>query len=218
MKKIDWLNHLFNFTAVILGVFLAFYVSDRAEKRKEKQELKIIVESLIEDLKSDQSTYLDYQLPVNRKHAEDIAELLEAILNEELDRINTYMSELLMLDNYSPNSTTYLSSTTTGKLTLIEDLEIKKMLSAYFDVQAAEVQKRGEIQTDFFLDDLLPWLMQNTNLGDMDPKSLVGDQILLNKLVIYQSFITNKIQGYEELVAFGAELIVELEAILADLK
>jgi hypothetical protein len=38
MKKVDWPNHLLNFIAVILGVFLAFYVSDRAEKRKERIE------------------------------------------------------------------------------------------------------------------------------------------------------------------------------------
>ena len=31
MKKIDWLNHIFNFVAVIAGVFIAFYVDDAAQ-------------------------------------------------------------------------------------------------------------------------------------------------------------------------------------------
>lgn len=82
---------------------LAFYVSDRAEKRKEKQELKIIVESLIGDVNDDQATYLK---PVNKGHARAIGKLLEAILSEDFDSVGTYMPELLTLDNYSLSSTT----------------------------------------------------------------------------------------------------------------
>lgn len=217
MKKIDWINHLFNFVAVILGVFLAFYVSANAEKRKEKKELRAIIESLIDDLADDQATYREYQLPVNRNHLKSIEQITAGILSNQAGTISQYLTDLISLDNYSPTSVTYLSGTSSGKISLIDDLEIKKGLSYYFDVLSVEAQKKGEVQVDFFLHELLPWLINHVSLNDIDPESLLGNQVIANKLIIYQGFIENKTAEYEHIVEVAQSLESNLKDFLSDL-
>ena len=37
MAKSVWINHLINFVAVILGVYIAFYISERVKESGEKK-------------------------------------------------------------------------------------------------------------------------------------------------------------------------------------
>lgn len=173
--------------------------------------MKAIIESLMDDLADDQQTYQTYQLPVNQEHISALQSFTAALMNNQSDTLLKYFPYLLMVDNFSPTSVTYLSGTSSGKINLIDDLEIKKGLSYYFDVLSVEAQKKGEVQADFFLGELLPWLTHNVNLTDPDPVSLMGDEVLVNKLILYQSFIENKIVGYEDILEVAKELEVTLE-------
>jgi hypothetical protein len=65
MKQINWSDHILNFLAVIIGVTLAFYVSDNSDRKREKDELEKITRSFISELQDDRETYLEYQIPDN---------------------------------------------------------------------------------------------------------------------------------------------------------
>ena len=79
MKQINWSDHILNFLAVIIGVTLAFYVSDSADKSREKEELRLIVQSFIDELEEDRETYEDYQIPSNEEQSKLIGEVLNFI-------------------------------------------------------------------------------------------------------------------------------------------
>ena len=80
MKGIDWLTHILNFLAVIAGVFLAFYISDAAEHKKEQKQLSHIINIIIEDLKEDQATFENYQIPINEKQLSAIDRLVFGVV------------------------------------------------------------------------------------------------------------------------------------------
>ena len=214
MKKIDWLNHFFNFIAVILGVFLAFWVSTRAEKIKDKRELQEIVVSLIDDLKSDQNTYQNYQIPLNEMQSDNIARLIIGIKTSNTDTITDYLSAALGIENFSPTSSTYLSISTSGKINLIDDLAIRYGLSDYYDVLSVESQEKGKVQVDFFLNQITPWLMDHIDLTDPDPEQLANSTEFANRLILFQTFIDNKTEGYHRLYEAAGVLEEKLKKLL----
>ncbi len=214
MKNINWPDHILNFVAVILGVFLAFQVGELADNNKEKQEQIVDLDSFIKDLKNDQQTFNEYQIPTNTTQSEMIEKLLFSILNHQVDSIENQLSVSFEVNNYSPISSTYLSVVSSGKLGLINGLEAKKKISDYYDVLAQESVKKGEIQVDFFLKEMIPWMIDNTNMLDVSDEELSGDVKLSNRLLIYKSLIDSKTEHYK-IMAKASE---KLEAILLELK
>lgn len=67
-QMIHWQNHFFNFLAVILGVYLAFFISEWSKENRDRKEMKVLIESLITDLSDDIRVYEEYQIPINREH------------------------------------------------------------------------------------------------------------------------------------------------------
>lgn len=214
MKKIDWLNHFINFLAVILGVFLAFWVSTRSERLKEKRELREIVVSLIGDLHSDQNTYQNYQIPQNIRQKEDLIKLIAGIRNSQTDSILAYFSSAMQIENYSPVSSTFLFVSSSGKINLIDDIEVRKGLSNYYDALAVEAQKKGEVQVNFFLEEMIPWMTDHVDLIDTDPTQLAGEVAFANKLILFQNFIENKVEQYQEINEVAQVLEEELNKML----
>jgi hypothetical protein len=71
-RKINWLNHFFNFLAVILGVYLAFYINERAKMNEDKKEAILLMTSLVDDLEQDIKIYQEYQIPVNTQIQQNV--------------------------------------------------------------------------------------------------------------------------------------------------
>lgn len=210
MKKIDWLNHLFNFVAVIAGVFIAFYVDDAAQHTKEQKELRHIVNAIVEDIENDQSTFLEYQIPTNKAQAQGIERLITAIMEENEDSIAVYFETGISIDNFHPTSATYNSAKTTGKIDLINNLEVKAALSDYYDVLSEEAKAKGQVQADFLLDLIIPWVSQNTNLINGDFSRMKGNAEIANLLGLYRSFIASKTENYKDI----ARVSKDLEALI----
>lgn len=210
MKKINLINHFLNFVAVILGVLLAFYVNSCSETNKEKKELKEIVTSLMADLENDHKTYSEYQIPVNETQSKELENLIADILNVE-NKAQESLSVSVEVENYSPISSTYLSINSSGKINLIDDLEVKKKLSNYYDILSEESIKKGDLQVNFFLNEILPWMMENTDLLDMQADDFIGQKKLVNRLILYRTLIENKKSQYIEI----DEASIELQKVLS---
>lgn len=206
MKGIDWVNHILNFLAVIAGVFLAFYISDAAEHKKEQKQLSHIINIIIEDLKEDQATFENYQIPINEKQLVAIEKLIYGVIAENEDTISTYFDLAISVDNFYPSSATYISLKSTGKLDLIEDLEIKTALSDYYDTLGEEAKGKGLVQSDFLLDRIIPWLTKNTDLINGDLSSMKGNIEIANLFALYSSFIANKTENYKDIARVSKDL------------
>ena len=206
MKRINWLDHLLNFFGVILGVLLAFYIGAAAEKSKDKQELDIILQSLVRELEMDERAFKEGQIPSNTQQSSALNSLLEGLITENQDTINQYLSSILNLDNSSPNSTTYTSVLSSGRLELIDDLNLKLSISRYYEELAQEAQWRGEVQWEFLKTEILPWLSKHVDLMDMQPNQVAGNTEFTNKVIIYQGLLENKLDHYQKIADAASNL------------
>lgn len=107
--------------------------------------------SLVGDLSEDIRRYEEYQIPVNIQHQQNVESLLESLLTDSLDHIGNQLSAILGVENYAPTSSTYNSMKSSGKLRLIEDLALQKMLTDYYDglvIESDRSDRKGEYQVE----------------------------------------------------------------------
>lgn len=214
-RHYNWLNHVFNFLAVILGVYLAFYINESAKKTQDRNESVILMNSLVNDLSKDIEAYEKYQIPLNNQHQQHVEKMLELMLMDSLEGVENQLSSILQLENFAPTTSTYTSMKSSGKIRLIEDLTLQKKLSDFYDGLVLESIKKGEFQVDFFTNEILTWLTNNADLLEM--KILNPDEIIVlrNKLFIYGSSIEQKVSSYEMIVEDSKALKKSIETILA---
>ncbi len=213
-RKYHWLDHLFNFIAVILGVYLAFYINERAKIKAEKQERRILIQSLINDLSGDISTYEEYQIPLNRQYQANIDTLLASLASNNLAAINTQLPTIFQVENYVPTTSTYSSMKVSGKIRLLDDLTLQKKLTDFYDGQALESNRKGEFQVDYFTNDLLDWFTNNADLTTMEISNDANLTVLNNKIMIYESLLAQKISSYELVVEESKVLKTHLDSLL----
>jgi len=213
-RKQNWLNHLFNFLAVILGVYLAFYINERAQINQDQNESIMLMNSLLADLSKDIKAYEEYQIPVNKQYQQNVERLLSSLMTNDMDEIGEKISDVLGVENFTPSTSTYSSIKASGKLGLIDDLELQKMLTDYYEGLAVESIRKGEYQGDFFTGELMSWLTNNVDLTDMQLIHTNELIVFRNKLIIYGSLINQKVESYEMIVEDSKKLQFQIESLL----
>lgn len=213
-KKYDWLNHVFNFLAVILGVYLAFYMNERAKMNEDRKESLILMHSLIDDLSEDITVYEEYQIPVNVRYLQDVEKFLNEFSADSLENLDGHLSTIFQIENFAPTTSTYSSMKSSGKLRLIEDLSLRKKMTDYYDGLVLESRAKGEYQVDYFTNELLIWFARNVDLSTLEILNKDELLILRNKLLIYASLIDQKVKSYEMTVASSRELKLHIESII----
>lgn len=213
-KKYNWWNHVLNFIAVILGVYLAFYVNERAKLSEDREERTLLLKAMINDLAADIKTYQNYQIPVNEQYAAQIDSLLLA-LSATMPSVNSHaLAAIFQVENYVPNTSTYNSIKSSGKIRLIEDLQLQKQLSDYYDGLVLECVSKNEIQVDYFMGEVVKWLTQNADLMDMQVSTESDWVVLRNTLLIYQSLVAQKVKNYAEIVEESRQLQNKLDSLV----
>ncbi len=212
--KYNWLNHLLNFVAVILGVYLAFYINEKAKANQDRNESLLLMNSLANDLSEDIRTYEGYQIPENIQHKQNVENLLDLLSADNLEGIEGQLPTILQLENFEPTTSTYSSMKASGKLRLIDDLALQKKLTGYYEGLVFESVKKGEFQVDFFVKELLPWLTDNVDMLEMKILNKGELIILRNKLIIYVSLIEQKVKTYEMIVEDSKQLKMRIESML----
>ncbi len=210
-----WTNHVFNFLGVILGVYLGFYMNETGRVSQENRERRILMSALVADLASDIKTFEDYQIPVNIQHKQDLDSLLNALLSDSIAEVNRQLPVVFQLDNFAATTTTYSSMKASGKLALIEDLELQQNLTWYYEGIAQEGINKGQFQLDIFTDELLGWLAEHADLVKMEIRNKDDLVILQNKVLIYSSAIDQKLGHYEMQLENSKQLKAQIDSLLS---
>lgn len=215
-KRYNWSNHLLNFISVILGVYLAFYVDARGKAREDRREGQLLMQSMVNDLKADIKSYETYQIPFNTNYQESLDSILLFLVSKNVEGIESQLPSILQVENYAPNISIYNSMKSAGKLRLIEDVQLQKSLSDFYDGTAQECISKNDIQADYFLNEVMSWLRLNTDLMQM---KLLPDRELLvlqNTLMIYQSLVNQKVRQYGLVVEESKALQEQIEGVLTN--
>ena len=209
-----WSNHLLNFLSVILGVYLAFFLNDRADRNRDRKEGQVLMESLAGDLAKDIEQYGDYQIPVNRQHVARLEGLLDMLQQDSVAGIGAHLGAIFEVENYAATTATYAAMRSSGKLGLIGDPELRKELADHYEGLAVESIRKGEYQVDYFTNELLPWLTLNMDLATMQLLKEDELTVLKNKLIIYGSLVEQKVGSYEAMAESSEALRERIASVL----
>ncbi|MEL7147317.1 MAG: DUF6090 family protein [Bacteroidota bacterium] len=198
--KNKWQNPVLNFLAVILGVYLAFYINENAKSNNDRKESFIWLKSLQTDLTDDIRSYEEYQIPVNKQHLQNVDTLLNALATVPQPETASLLGAIFDVQNYAPVTSTYSSMKASGKFALIEDMALKKQLTDYYESTVSESMAKGRFQVDYFTDELLVWMTNHADLQTMSFRADTDFTVLKNKLLIYSGAIEQKVENYERIV------------------
>ena len=104
------------------------------------------------------------------------------------------------MENYVSTTSTYNSIKASGKFSLIENFEIRRRISDFYEGLAIESEKKSEFQSEFFKTELLPWVIRNIDLQEMKFLRENEKIILKNKIIIYESLISQKVDAYKLII------------------
>ncbi len=216
MKNINWIDHILNFVSVILGVSLAFYVSNWSETNKKNEESIQIIESLIQELERDIGFYDNIQIERNRLQATKLENAIRQIRNNKLDSLPKILQRGIGYSNYYPQKVTFKSITTSGKLALINDYSLQIQIASFYEASAVEAKFRGESQVDFYKKYFVPLLIEGTDLLNPNIAEIDIEKVT-NLLLLYKNIIEWKVRQYEALAKEGKALQDSLRAYKARL-
>jgi len=108
-KKYKGLNHLFNFLSVILGVYLAFYINERAKISQDRKEGAILMNSLMNDLSEDIRLYENFEIPENIRIQGNVDSMISLISSKNIKAIEGQLLNILEVENFAPTTSTYSS-------------------------------------------------------------------------------------------------------------
>ncbi|WP_436516580.1 hypothetical protein [Ekhidna sp. To15] len=199
MKISRWTDHILNFLAVILGVSLAFIISNRSEQAKVNNAFRENLTAILDEVEDDIYTFDSYQIPDNKRKLEEMQETLQMITEKVgEDSLGSKLNVFFDVNNYSPTNITINSLISSGKLDLISDFELKKKILAYQNT-SKELVAQGEFHVEFLMDQVTPWFIRNSEyfVGNKSGwyKKENSEAVVIFSL--YIAFVSNKIRKYE---------------------
>lgn len=164
MKKffssINWKDHLINFVVVIVGVTIAFYLSNRKEGMEkvqlEKSSLVSIVTDLDEDIEFLKASTDTLQILKN-KLGNFVNDLMTGQATR--DSLFEYISIQYVQLPFFPQDNTYQSLVASGKLDVIADFELRKQLTELYHRHYQTIKLVDEMSAQQKNQLILPYLM-----------------------------------------------------------
>ena len=140
--KINWTLHLVDLVVVIIGVTIAFAIGNYAESQKNKAEKNIFLQAMLKEIENDIEVYNSHQIPVNQDHVNKVDELIEIIKdtqNYSEDTIAHYFERAIFrFNNWLIGDATYKSITSTGKIDLVENYDLKMEIIQLYESRAGQ--------------------------------------------------------------------------------
>ena len=125
-SKISWTNHFIELLIVIIGVSIAFWLNNMANKSKENQQEITYLTDIKNDLKKD-SLKLAFAIRFNNEKSKKLEHAFQLIKEKApIDSVLIYVIEIGNYNFFSPDNFTLTSLLQSGDLTLIKSEEIKK--------------------------------------------------------------------------------------------
>lgn len=214
MKRINWPDQILNFIGVILGVLLAFYISDIAESNKEKREIREFLHSFINELDADIQAYEVSSIPKNEEQSSILSKVIANIQNPNKSEDQAALN--FDVFNHAPHESSYNSLISSGKLGLIREIYLRKEIMNYYSSLGTLAKARNEAQADFLFQKLMPWWISNSNKMSFSDEEANGNRELINLLSLYKQLIDSKIRAYRDITVSAKGLKENIHTYLAE--
>lgn len=196
MKKffssINWKDHLINFVVVIVGVTIAFYLSNRKEGMEKVQLEKSSLASIVTDLDED-IEFLKASTDTLKILKSRIGNFVNDLMTGQAarDSLFEYISIQYVQLPFFPQDNTYQSLVASGKLDVIADFELRKQLTELYHRHYQTIKLVDEMSAQQKNQLILPYLM---TLNHGHPQSIdISDPSFVNSNMYSLYYLTQKL-------------------------
>lgn len=182
---------------VVIGILIALQVNNWNEARKEARTTEVILKNLYVDIQEDLENLESLKQMLSERKAN--ADYLLNIINSQGTIIDTTRTVVALtrvgwILNYTPTFATYNEITNSGRLSLIESVELKKQLADY----KSQVEDNSSIEASYepglkeaerLAISLLDRIPEASNLLNVVPEEYGVIGIKLDKMQESESFV-----------------------------
>lgn len=188
------IEHLiFEFIMIFMGVFLAFFVNDWANRRQEKKYAEAIIENLNADVRSDSLRILHAIERVKMQH-EALTALIERLADGDFESATEYIYWSYFTYNaFSPTTETFESMVFGGDMKLVRDLEIIKALKELDQIN----QVLEDVHTKYYssVESFKFNFVCQYDLDHFDFRSIKNKQEFWNRINFLRSNVGNYLEA-----------------------
>ncbi|MFZ5972604.1 MAG: hypothetical protein ACOYXA_13535 [Bacteroidota bacterium] len=197
-EKIQWKNQLVNLVAIIIGVYIAFYLTERASAAKDRDQAKAFLVAMAEDLQDD-IVSLTESTDTLRYYAQVSRALTQSVITRRIpkDSLNAMISSLYLIVPFNPKDNAYQSLLASGKLELVGDFDLRRKITALYHQHYGTIRITDDISNQMRIQLITPYLMERlrfTSQGLLNADELWRDNMFVNMAFSMQYSMQMKYQ------------------------
>ncbi|MCK6618297.1 MAG: hypothetical protein L6Q51_11710 [Cyclobacteriaceae bacterium] len=183
-EKIQWKNQLVSLVAIIIGVYIAFYLSERASAAKDRNQAKAFLVAMADDLQEDISN-LTESTDTLRYYTQVSRALTQSVISRRIpkDSLNAMINSLYLIVPFNPKDNAYQSLLASGKLELVGDFELRSKITALYHQHYGAIRITDDISNQTRLQLITPFLIERlrfTPKGLANAEELWQDNMFVN--------------------------------------
>lgn len=161
-EKVQWKNQLVNLVAIIIGVYAAFYLTERGSAANSRRQADTYLASIADDLRADiqqltsSTDTLRYFMKVSKTLTRSVAR--QRIPQDSLGEMIRCM---YLIVPFIPKDNSYQSLVTAGKLDAVEDFELRKKMTELYHQHYGAIRVTDEITNQQRNELVMPYLLRN---------------------------------------------------------
>lgn len=213
-EKIQWKNQTVNLLAIVIGVYVAFYLTERSAQANSQRQAKTYLASMVDDLENDIER-LQVSTDTLRNVLKVSQSLTSSIITQRIpiDSIQAMINSLYIMVPFIPQDNSYQSLKASGKLDAIENVELRRKITELYYQHYGAIRISDDLFTQQRTALILPYLMKNirySSKGLQNPELLWQDNMFGNIAFSTQYALAMKYQ-LDSVALIKAK---ELEALL----
>lgn len=197
--KINWISLFLEFFVVLIGILIAFQLTEYTEKKRRERNLETHINDILKETEYNQGNFR-FAKSIADWNLKKIDSVLTLIQNDgALGEINRLSHDLLNYGGLYIRKNAYTSLIESGDMRFFKSFNERKSIVDLYEyynwVQLVESLSSGS-----FAEDIMPYFKENFDLVNqtVQPKALYFNKRYLNVLATYRMSIVQKMQKYED--------------------
>lgn len=198
-KNINWLSLFLEFFVVLIGILIAFQLTEYTESKRREQNLETHFSDIFKETEYNQRNFT-YAKSIADWNLKKIDSTLTLIIGKgDLKEINRLSHDILNYGGLYIRQNAYTSLVESGDMKYFKRFEDRKAVVDLYEYYVW-VQLIESLSSNSFSEDIMPYFKANFDLINqtVQPRSSYDNKQYLNALATYRMSIAQKITKYED--------------------
>lgn len=211
-EKIQWKNQVVNLVAIIIGVYIAFYLTERSSSANERKQVQAFLSSMADDLNEDIKS-LTSSTDTLKFYVKASQALAHSVIKRQVpgnsDSLSAMINSLYLIVPFIPKDNSYQSLLSSGNLDLVGDFALRSKITALYHQHYGAIRITDGIADQVRIEMITPFLMKSLRFnaaGLTNAEELWRDNMFVNLAFSNQYSLNMKYQMDSTALVHAKEL------------